>query len=81
MLVNVRSHMMFRPEHIYNCQPNDEMIKYICLSFKKSLQNRTTNWNKKHHASLQRSEDLPLEKLREKQNDKMSKAKTLQRMC
>ena len=38
MLVNVRSHMMFRPEIIYiflvNCQPNYEILKNRCLSFK-----------------------------------------------
>ena len=42
------------------------------FELKKSLHNRTTNWNTQHYASLQRSEDLPLERLREKK-DKLAK--------
>ena len=40
-LVNVRSHMMFRPGRIYSfdfsCQPNEEIIENRFLSSKKSL--------------------------------------------
>ena len=44
MLVNARPQMMFRPKFIYIFYLIVKTIKNRCLSFKKSLHNRTTNW-------------------------------------